>query len=175
MAMSGFCLCASTFAADDVSEPHASPGPAEIEVRMRGALSVASKEVVTDDARKSDEPADARLLSATVMAGGRPIELDWNHSDRIRDELYYWRVIRHGDLRLVHATVTGRLEFRPDPAGTNSDDLLGSKGHPVVVVRSLFVQLVDGAGKPRGPQPRTKGVIASDEEWKRAAKGSQPF
>lgn len=142
---------------------------------MRGALSVASTDVVTDDAHPSDEPAQSRLVSATVTAGGRPIELDWKHSNRIRDELYYWRVIRHGDFRLVHATVTGRLEFRPDPDGANSDDLPGLQRHPVVVVRSLFVQLVDGAGKPRGPQPRTKGVIASDEEWKRAVRSSQPL
>ena len=137
------------------------PPHGSIVVHLRGRLSVTT--AVEPGGRPQDDAA-CELTSATVHAGGTVIELDWSRSDRIRDELLWWRLPRHGDLRQVQAEVTGRMVFMPSrdlggdrtvPAGVS-----GGTSVPVVIVESLEVQLVGLDGKRRGPQHDRERAIA---------------
>ena len=88
--------------------------------------------------------------------GGTEIALDWSKSDKIRKELLWWRLPRHGDLRTVQAEVTGRMIFKPSrDLGTNRTVPAGVTDGtpvPVIVVQSLKIQLVGPDGEPKGPQ-----------------------
>ena len=142
--------------AQTTDPPHGS-----IVVHLKGGLSVSA--TLKPGSRPQDDAA-CELTSATVHAGGTVIELDWSRSNKIRDELLWWRLPRHGDLRQVQAEVTGRMIFKPSkelggdrtiPAGVSDDTPV-----PVVIVESLKVQLVGVDGTRRGPQHDRKRVTA---------------
>ena len=143
------------------------PGPlhGEMRVHLKGTLQVATKLKAGADpnSRPQDEGA-WELVNASVEAGGTVVEIDWNASPAIRDELLWWGNPRHGDLRVVQAEVTGRLVFKRlgDIGGTGliiSSGLLDKEvPRPVVIVETLHVQLVGPEGFPRGPQFDRKPV-----------------
>lgn len=120
----------------------------EIAVRLKGDLAVEA----------SGEKDQQTLSAACVRAGDMEVMLDWGVRSDIRDELLWWSVWRHADLRTVQAEVVGRMEFRPaKEVGGSRQQFAGISNEtpvPVVVVESLAVQLVDSDGKPRGPQPQ---------------------
>jgi hypothetical protein len=158
------CVASLSYSASSVGSDIFKPqlagdvGDGVIEMHLKGTLQVGAT-------LKKDAPSNVRVLddrayelsSAMVMAGGQEVALDWSESDEVRDELIYWRVLRHGDQRGVQADVTGRMVFRPakDVGGwrQNTRGIAADTPVPVVIVKSITVRLVGPDGKPRGPQP----------------------
>lgn len=123
-------------------------------VRLKGLLSVFStlKEGAEENSRPQDDE-NWKLAGASIQVGGRCIELDWSRSERIRDELFWWRVPRHGDFRLVQADVTGHLKFIPvaefqkdhtvirtvvDSETVDTDPAAGTSVEPAIVISPVF-------------------------------------
>lgn len=155
----GLALCAMSSPARAVEPADDQPTPGEILVQLRGPLMVTTQDVAPPPGHLPEPVNRTKLVAARVAAGGGHVELDWRHSQELHDELFYWRFPRHGDLRQVHAVVTGRLEFRlPEPQAADAPPA-GHRSRPVVVVDSLFVQLVGPDGRPAGRQLRRKGVV----------------
>jgi hypothetical protein len=136
----------------------------EMVVHLKGVLQVSTtlKAGADPNSRPQDDGA-WELTNASVDAGGSVVNLDWNSCPAIRDALLWWRNLRHGDLRVGQAEVTGRMTFRRsgDIGGISGDfggirvtpfDVSEQTLVPVVVVESLKVQLVGPEGWPRGPQ-----------------------
>ncbi len=124
-----------------------------ITVHFKGPLVV--RPGLKPGARPQDDDA-CKLVGAYVSVGGTVIVLDWSKSKTIHDELLWWRIFRHGDLRHHQAEVTGTMifkplkefgEFMPVQPGISRDTPV-----PVVIVESLKVQLVGPNGKPQGKQ-----------------------
>lgn len=145
----GFISIAACVGAAQADEAVAEVSDGAIVVHLKGNLKVST--ILKKGADPKSRPQDSfawELSNATVEAGGTTIELDWNDCEAIRDELLWWRMDRHGDLRIVQAEVTGRMTFK------RSDGPSGQALVPVVGVESLKVQLVGFDGRPSGPQPR---------------------
>ena len=162
-------VCATIGLAGDLSttsRPTEQPSLDGITVHLAGPLRTSfSFNPDADPAAQFKEVAAKELEAASVKAGGTTIHLDWSRSDKIRDELLWWSVPHHGDVRIVQAEVTGQMVFKPlreldqtiqfAQAGVSADTPV-----PVVIVESIKVQLVGPDRKPGGPQPNRELVTA---------------
>lgn len=83
-------------------------------IRVKGVLSVGA--TLKEGADKNSRPQDDenwKLAGASILVDGRSVQLDWSRAERIRDELFWWRLLRHGDARQIQADVTGHIKFVP--------------------------------------------------------------
>ena len=163
-----FALCQAACVVAQALEPVASPKPVQLDgitVAFTGRLGILyAFKPDADPATQFLEVAANDLRMATVEAGGTTIHLDWNQSDKIRNELLFAAGDSGdgGPNPGVQAKVTGRMVFKPSkelvyrvtPAGVTDDTPV-----PVVIVESIKLQFIGSDGKPRGP---ARKAVAAD-------------
>ncbi len=160
LACLAFSVCAATCCIVKSQEPASSTDavpPSGITVAFSGPLYVMTTlKPDIDPARLFLDVAAQDLKMATVDSGGTTVHLDWSRSDKLRDELIApssW-FGDGGPNSKVHATVTGRMVFKPSKElayRVISAGVTDATPVPVVIVESIKIQFVRSDGKPFGP------------------------